>query len=153
MRRRTGSRSISWPATAASMPPVGPVVEPGEQAVAALREQPPRRRWIQAGIGGGVDQRAPAPAVEGRVQQRGLQDAILERAALVQGIAHCAVSVPLQPRRELGQLAGEGKLAQIGHPHRIQDAVEVIHLVLQHPGEQAVGDALRPAAPARSSAR
>jgi small subunit ribosomal protein S21 len=38
----------------------------------------------------------------------------------------------------MGQLAGEGEMAQVGHPHRVENAVEMIHLVLQDAGEQAV---------------
>src|SRR5215213_2775226 len=41
-----------------------------------------------------------------------------------------------EPRREMWQLPGEGELAQVGHPHGIEDTVEVIHLMLQDPREQ-----------------
>ena len=48
------------------------------------------------------------------------------------------VSTLFQPGRQMGQLAGEGELAQVGHAHRVEDAVEMIHLVLQDAREQPV---------------
>ena len=45
------------------------------------------------------------------------------------------------------QLAGEGELTQVGHPHRIEHAVQVIDLVLQDPREQPGRQHLAPSPP------
>jgi hypothetical protein len=81
-------------------PAVGPVVQPLDQAVAALREQATGRGGVEPGIACGMEQRLPAPAVEGGVQQRCLQHAVLQRPALSYGLAHPgAPSCLSQPSR------------------------------------------------------
>ena len=47
----------------------------------------------------------------------------------------CVVSLRC---RVLGQLLGEAELREIRHPHRVEDAVQVIELVLHHVGLQPV---------------
>ena len=65
---------------------VGPALEMNQQIVAAAREQAPREAGVHAEIGRGREQRAPAPAVEGHVRERRLEQPVALHLAARAGV-------------------------------------------------------------------
>ena len=72
---------------------------------------------------GGLEQAIPLPLTAGR-------------------LAHDLLLVVGGLGSEMPQLGLERQLTQIGHAHRIKNAVEMIDFVLHHPGMQALRFAL-----------
>jgi hypothetical protein len=94
------------------------------------------RARFQAEIGRGLVERRAAPAVEGDVGQR-CQHQLVGKLVT---IGHDLVL------RYLDGLAAQfldiGQARRIGHPHGVEDAVEMVALVLHHAGMEAVRLAL-----------
>ena len=96
---------------------------------------------LEAEIGGAGEQGAPAPAVERHVYQGCLEQAVT--LLLTTGrLAHAAPPRPPDSATKCLSSVSKRQLTQVRHAHRVEDAVEMIDLVLHHSGVQALRLAL-----------